>query len=321
MSPKVESMIIKYALTPLFNFPNPPNSNQWIVLTFATNPPGTTYRIYQRPNLTPGVPWVFCTNVYSTNPVALLPFNVATQQMWYTTMATQFVRNVTLAWDRSPSVDVVGYKLYSGPVSRNYTNALGVGSATTGTISNVVASKTYFFAATAYDGSGIESDYSSEISYTVPTPSTFPVKTLIVLAPSLPTVLTSSANSPFPTNVSMFGRVMSTGGDPPITMFLYGTKDPTFKTNAWENIIVTGMASGTNLVQGVVNSLVPATTYYCAFASRNAAGISVGNILSFMTPAVSPKAQAKPKDEPIFSPLPPVKTSEYPDPPVHIIIQ
>ena len=77
---------------------------------------------------------------------------------------------VTLAWDASASPTVTGYRLYYGATSREYTNIVDVGDLTTATISNLVESTTYFFAVTAYDIAGLESDFSTEISYTVPAP-------------------------------------------------------------------------------------------------------------------------------------------------------
>lgn len=78
--------------------------------------------------------------------------------------------NVTLAWDPSPGPDIAGYRLYSGLASQTYTSMLDVGSATTGTISNLLAGTTYYFAVTAYDVAGLESPFSGEIAYTVPLP-------------------------------------------------------------------------------------------------------------------------------------------------------
>jgi len=77
---------------------------------------------------------------------------------------------VTLAWDPSVSSSVAGYRLYYGVSSRVYTNVIDVGSANFATVSNLVDSTTYFFAVTAYDVAGLESDFSDEISYTVPSP-------------------------------------------------------------------------------------------------------------------------------------------------------
>src|ERR1044071_3011153 len=76
--------------------------------------------------------------------------------------------SVTLAWDPSVSGGVTGYNIYYGPASHNYTNMVTAGNATNVTVSGLVSGVTYYFAATAYDSFGIESDYSSETNYVVP---------------------------------------------------------------------------------------------------------------------------------------------------------
>jgi fibronectin type 3 domain-containing protein len=70
---------------------------------------------------------------------------------------------ITLAWDVSDGA--AGYKIYSGTTSNNYTWVADVGNATSYTTANLTDGYTYYFAATAYDASGLESDYSAEISY------------------------------------------------------------------------------------------------------------------------------------------------------------
>lgn len=77
--------------------------------------------------------------------------------------------SVTLAWNPSASTDVVGYNIYYGVASQTYTNSVAVGDVTNGTISGLVSNTTYFFAATAVDGQGLESQDSTEISYTLGT--------------------------------------------------------------------------------------------------------------------------------------------------------
>lgn len=79
--------------------------------------------------------------------------------------------SITLAWDSSADPSVVGYKVYYGVGTRNYTNSVSAGSATTLTVSNLVVGTTYYFAATAYDTNGIESDYSTEVSGSVALPN------------------------------------------------------------------------------------------------------------------------------------------------------
>jgi hypothetical protein len=72
---------------------------------------------------------------------------------------------VTLSWDRSLSGSVTGYYLYYGTTSKQYAKKINVGTALTTTINNLSTTQTYYFAATAYDASGRESNPSNEVSY------------------------------------------------------------------------------------------------------------------------------------------------------------
>lgn len=74
---------------------------------------------------------------------------------------------VTLAWDATTESNVAGFKVYAGTNSGVYTSFADAGAQTTLTISNLVAGVTYYFAATAYNTAGLESDFSEEISHTV----------------------------------------------------------------------------------------------------------------------------------------------------------
>jgi len=76
--------------------------------------------------------------------------------------------NVTLAWNPSTDPLVAGFNIYYGGTSGVYTNKTTVGSATSLTVSNLVAGATYYFAATTYSAAGAESAMSSEVSYIVP---------------------------------------------------------------------------------------------------------------------------------------------------------
>jgi hypothetical protein len=77
-------------------------------------------------------------------------------------------QSVALAWTASPSSTIAGYRLYYGGASRDYTNTLEAGDATSVTVADLAVGATYFFAVTAYDIVGLESSFSDEISYTVP---------------------------------------------------------------------------------------------------------------------------------------------------------
>jgi hypothetical protein len=81
---------------------------------------------------------------------------------------------VSLAWDTDPDPTVVGYKVYYGATSGVYTNSIDVGDVTSATLSNLVDGVTYYFSATAYDTTGLESDYSAEVVGAMPSPNAPP---------------------------------------------------------------------------------------------------------------------------------------------------
>ena len=73
---------------------------------------------------------------------------------------------ITLGWDPSPGKDVVGYRLWYGPSSRQYTHSIEVGNETRYRVSELDPDSTYFFAITAYDAYGVESAFSKELGPT-----------------------------------------------------------------------------------------------------------------------------------------------------------
>jgi len=92
------------------------------------------------------------TNLSFANPPAVFIRGVCTNP----------TVSVTLTWPASADPSVTGYKIYYGVASGAYTNALDVGLAATATVSNLSAGARYYFAATAYNSSGVESPYSIE---------------------------------------------------------------------------------------------------------------------------------------------------------------
>jgi hypothetical protein len=83
---------------------------------------------------------------------------------------TSAAGTVTLAWDRSTDPTAAGYNVYYGAASRTYTNVVNATTNTSLSIPGLVAGATYYFAATTYNLAGLESDYSTEVFYTVPSP-------------------------------------------------------------------------------------------------------------------------------------------------------
>lgn len=83
-------------------------------------------------------------------------------------------RDVTLAWDRSSSLGITGYKIYRGNSSGNYVEVSDAGNGTQYTVVGLDDALPWYFVATAYTGSGAESGYSNEVN----------VQPLVVIAPA-----------------------------------------------------------------------------------------------------------------------------------------
>jgi hypothetical protein len=82
--------------------------------------------------------------------------------------------NATLSWDApttnadgTPLTDLAGYRIYFGTSPGIYSKNIDVGNMTVYRINNLTDGLTYFFAVTAYDSDGNESEYSNETSKTI----------------------------------------------------------------------------------------------------------------------------------------------------------
>jgi len=93
--------------------------------------------------------------------------------MW---CSTSDAEEVTLVWDPNTEADLAGYKIHVGAATRNYTRIEDVQlpDPTRYIVTGLNQGETYYFAATAYDISNNESDYSNEVVYTIPIPDTTP---------------------------------------------------------------------------------------------------------------------------------------------------
>jgi hypothetical protein len=76
--------------------------------------------------------------------------------------------SATLTWLPSTDANVVGYNVYYGGTSGDYTNKISTANTTNTIVSGLVQGVTYYFAVTAYDSSGLESPFSNEASYAIP---------------------------------------------------------------------------------------------------------------------------------------------------------
>jgi hypothetical protein len=73
----------------------------------------------------------------------------------------------TLSWNPNNESDLMGYNIYYGTSSGNYTAKVDVGNVLIRTITGLTEGATYYFALTAYDMSGNESGFSSEASIVI----------------------------------------------------------------------------------------------------------------------------------------------------------
>ena len=86
--------------------------------------------------------------------------------LMFTTSTAQSAQ-VTLAWNRHDDSRVVGYNVYHGSSSGEYTDTADAGNETRYTVTGLEEGKTYYFVVTAYDAAGSESDPSEEVQQTV----------------------------------------------------------------------------------------------------------------------------------------------------------
>ena len=94
--------------------------------------------------------------------------------------------SVTLAWDSVADVDVAGYKVYQGTTTGAYTTTpCNVKVPITTCTIAAIPDGTYFWAATAYDKYGNESDFSNEVSAQLKKPGT-PGNLVILKATTVP---------------------------------------------------------------------------------------------------------------------------------------
>ena len=73
------------------------------------------------------------------------------------------ITDVTLVWDPNPEPDIAGYNVYYGRISGDYTRLVPVTDPTA--MIAVKGSKTVYFAVTAYNTNGMESELSNEVHW------------------------------------------------------------------------------------------------------------------------------------------------------------
>lgn len=90
---------------------------------------------------------------------------------------------VMVTWDPNPETDIGGYKIYHGTNSRFYTTITNVGNTTNAILGGFTRGRKYYFAATAYNTNALESDFSEEVSITIPLEPRNPTNIVILNVP------------------------------------------------------------------------------------------------------------------------------------------
>lgn len=107
------------------------------------------------------------------SPILALAFAIVPLAATAQLAPTNPLPSISLAWDPSTGTNIAGYKIYFGVGSRAYTNVTAFDIVTNATITlpprpiAPLPSVTYYFAATAYDSTGLESVFSNEVTWTV----------------------------------------------------------------------------------------------------------------------------------------------------------
>ncbi|WP_050785638.1 fibronectin type III domain-containing protein [Pedosphaera parvula] len=77
-------------------------------------------------------------------------------------------QTVTLAWNKSPDTNVVGYNVHYGTQSGNYQQMISAGTNKTVKVTGLTDGLTNYFVVTAYNKQNVESTPSNEISFIAP---------------------------------------------------------------------------------------------------------------------------------------------------------
>ncbi len=102
------------------------------------------------------------------SPAGLLANTFAVGLCLFVSLTARGDQSVSLAWSPSPDPTVVGYKVYVGPTSGNYTNSFDAGTNTSYKVTGLKEGQTNYLTVTAYNSDRVESAPPGEVAYIVP---------------------------------------------------------------------------------------------------------------------------------------------------------
>lgn len=179
--------------------------------------------------------------------------------------------SVILAWDANPEPDIAGYRIYSSTVSGNYNATNDVGNVTTTTLSGLTTGMTYYFAATAYNTSGLESDYSNEISFT-------PVSTDTNNPPVISLAASMNAQKETATAVTSLSVADADVGSGNVTITLAVDNGTLFLSPSISGGLTSGQITGNG--SALVTTIAPLTSFNSTV--NNASGLRYTGNLNFI---------------------------------------
>jgi hypothetical protein len=99
------------------------------------------------------------------NPLGILRFFalMAGMQWMAPAAGAATFHTIPLAWNAVPESGIQGYKVYVGTASRQYTQIYDAGTTPALSVAAMELGKTYYFAVKTIGGTGLESDFSTEL--------------------------------------------------------------------------------------------------------------------------------------------------------------
>ncbi|MEE4311793.1 MAG: fibronectin type III domain-containing protein [candidate division KSB1 bacterium] len=147
---------------------------------------------YQAVNLTEGIEYFFAVTAYdkknnesgySEEVSAVVPIVDVTAPDAPTILSGQVNElKITIQWTQNSEPDFVGYKVYYGTTSGSYPNEVLVGNSQTFTTPELSEGVIYFFAVSALDTAGNESNLSSEYNIYIPMSDTNPPSVPVIIS-------------------------------------------------------------------------------------------------------------------------------------------
>ncbi|MCJ7601623.1 MAG: cadherin-like domain-containing protein, partial [Desulfobulbaceae bacterium] len=159
----------------------------------------------------------------------------------FSTPPLHALQEASFSWLPNPETNLSGYKIHYGTTSAQYDYSVDMGNPTPinglimGTVSGLVDGTTYYFAATAYDTDGFESDFSQEVVWTAPSdpaPPPLPIANDISLTIDEDTAGIGQLEGQSPDNLPLTSQIVKNGAKGIVTITNIETGNFSYQPNA-----------------------------------------------------------------------------------------